>query len=172
MIDSNNKQFKFIANQNTFKNMPYGTYGNVVDNGCGFIACYNALKYFGYDINYIDVYKYFNRDIRLNFFGKWGTNPFSVKKYLKRILGNKVKLSIGKIPNKKYDAYIIVNIYKLQNRNGISAHYVFGYFDKNKFKTYNLTKSYDDINHYLNKNTTTGKLFIVYGINRKKDYQI
>ncbi len=158
------KEIGFIDNQNTLINLPYGSRGNVADNGCGSIACYNLLHYFGYIISYHAIHDYFNDNRRVIFRGRWGTNPLSIKKYLNKKHNIRVKMHFGIIPDESYDAYIVMNIYK--TKKSVSAHYVFGYFEAGRFITYNLNHNYDDLKEYIKKNDTVGKLFVVYGINK------
>ncbi len=76
----------------------------------------------------------------------------------------KVTYKTSRIPKKTYDTYIIMNVYKTAGK--LSAHYVFGYYDDERFITYNLDRRYSNINDYLIKNDTIGSLFILYGINK------
>ena len=152
----------YMDSQKPYPNLAYGKRGTVPDNGCGFIACYNVLNHLGYNVLAEDVYQYFNRNSKLVFRGHWGTNPLSVKKYLRKNNIN-AKMYVGKIPKKQYNMYVILNIYKTKKR--WSSHYVFGVSDAGSIKTYNPNEIFVDIKDYLKKNDTVGKLFVVYGVN-------
>ncbi|MCK5129092.1 MAG: hypothetical protein KAQ68_04530 [Clostridiales bacterium] len=153
----------YMDSQKPYSNLSYGKRGNVPDNGCGFIACYNALKHLGHDVHAEDVYQYFNHTSKLVFRGHWGTNPLSVKKYL-REKHIHTKMFVGKIPKKQYKMYIILNVYRTKKR--WSAHYAFGVSDAGSLKTYNPNGRYKDIRDYLKKNDTVGRLFVVWGVGK------
>ena len=156
---------KFISNQNAYKNIPYGKKGTVSGNGCGSIACYNYLCYKGYNTVFFDTYKFFKRNRSLILSGRWGTNPFAVKRYLKKVHSLKVKMHFFHVPKKTLESFIILYIYKYKNR--VSAHYMFAYMEDDKLKTYNLDNEYKSINDCLHKENTIGRLYVVYEIKRK-----
>ena len=155
----------FISNQNDYNDIPYGKKGTVSGNGCGSVACHNFMMHNGYDVSYLNAYTFFSRNSRLIFNGKWGTNPFAVKIYLKKTYGFKVKMHFSHVPKKKLESCIILYIYKYKKK--ISAHYMFGYMEDYKLKTYNLDNEYTDIKDCLNKENTVGRLYVVYEIKKK-----
>ena len=155
----------FISNQNVYKKIPYGKKGTVSGNGCGSIACYNFLLHSGYDISYLDAYKFFNRRSSLIFNGKLGTNPFAVKQYLKNTYDFKVKMHFFHVPKKSLKSCIILYIYKYKKR--VSAHYMFGYIKDGKLKTYNLDSEYTSIKDCIKEENTIGRLYVVYEIKKK-----
>ena len=165
-METNNLDIKsFISNQNIYKNIPYGKKGTVSGNGCGSIACHNFLLHSGYDSNYLDVHKFFNRSMSLIFNGRWGTNPFAVKKYLKKAFGFKVKMHFFHVPKRSLKSCIILYIYKYKKR--VSAHYMFGHMEDDKLKTYNLDNEYESIKDCIKKENTVGRLYVVYEIIEK-----
>lgn len=154
----------YIADQSLYKELPYGSKGTVAGNGCGSIACYNTLKYLDLYKPYKEVYDYFNNDVMLYKNGAMGTNAYHVYKYLKHIKEITVKAHISTVPIKKYDAYIILNLYRNKNRKGINGHYIFGHYKNGNFTTYNRNNHYDDIKDYLKKTKTY--YYVIYGINK------
>lgn len=152
----------FIDDQSLYKELPYGSNGTIADNGCGCISCYNALKYLGYTKSFEEIYHYFNDDKKLLMRGSMGTNPFHILKYLKTINGITIKTHISYIPKKEYDAYIVLNLYKNENRKMQNGHYIFGYFKDGNFFTYNLNNIYIDLKDYFKKTKTF--FYIIYGI--------
>ncbi len=156
---------EFISNQNDYGAIPYGKKGTIANNGCGSIACHNYLRYNGYDNRYFDAYKFFNKGINLIFRGRWGTNPFAVERYLKKKFRLKVNMYFFRVPKKRLKSSIVLYIYKHNNK--LSAHYVFGFMDRKRFKTYNLNHSYSSIENMLKKENAWGKMFVVYEIKKK-----
>ena len=155
----------FIDNQNIFGDMPYGSRGTVADNGCGSIACHNYLCYKGYNSIYLKTYKFFNKNRRLMFFGKLGTNPFAIKRYLRKEYGLKVKMHFFNIPDKKLDSCIVLYFFK--HKNKLNAHYMFAHKVGRKYKTYNLNHSYSSIKSLLKHENAHKDMFVIYEIIKK-----
>lgn len=154
----------YIADQSLYKELPYGSNGTVAGNGCGSIACYNALKYLGLERSYQEIYYYFNDDCRLLKHGAMGTNPFQVLKYLRKVKEITTKVYFSHLPKKKYDTYVILNLYHNKNRKGINGHYIFAHFNEGIFTTYNRNNNYEGMKDYFEKTKTY--FYIIYGINK------
>lgn len=115
-IDSNDG---FIRSQENLDEFPYGN-GNMFKNGCGPIALYNALislkKSNDTDIDYKSIFSsiiYYLEKGGLALYGKFGTSPFVIQKFLKKsgfitkiITSNKEK-NINEFA-KSFDTFISV----------------------------------------------------------------
>jgi hypothetical protein len=155
---------EYISNQKDYGTIPYGKKGTISGNGCGSIACHNYLIHHGYDIKYTDSYNYFNSRKNLVLNGRWGTNPFAIKKYMKKKFGFKVKMHFFRVPKKKLDSCIVLYVYK--HKWKLSAHYVFGYMEDTKFITHNLNSKHESLSKYIKSENIVGKCYIVYEIKK------
>lgn len=65
----------FLVRQSLMKDVPYGFF-TAAKKGCGFLAVYNAARYFGLPHTEDDVHRYFHRSVFLG--GLLGTTVFHV----------------------------------------------------------------------------------------------
>ena len=73
-----------ITNQSKYKHIKYGLLTSD-KNGCGWIAAYNALKHFGYDVTPESVAKAYGKRC-LWLWGLFGTHPEKLIKNIKTVL--------------------------------------------------------------------------------------
>ena len=73
-----------ITNQSKYKHIRYGLLTSD-KNGCGWIAAYNALKYFGFDVTPESVAKAYGKRC-LWLWGLFGTHPEKLIKNIKTVL--------------------------------------------------------------------------------------
>lgn len=71
----------FVVNQRLMHDVPYGFF-NAAKKGCGFIAVYNAVRYFARPYGEEEVYRYFHRRVFLG--GLLGTTAGHVCRGLRR----------------------------------------------------------------------------------------
>lgn len=69
-----------INNQTEYESLRYGL-GNIADNGCGAIACYNIFVLENKYKPLPEIISYFDRSNQ-NLYGILGTNPFAISRYM------------------------------------------------------------------------------------------
>ena len=71
----------YLVRQHLMKDIPYGR-RTVAKTGCGFMAVYNAARYFALPVTESEVWRYFHRHVFLG--GVMGTTIFHVCRGLRR----------------------------------------------------------------------------------------
>lgn len=71
----------YLVRQHLMKDIPYGR-RTAAKVGCGFIAVYNAARYFGLPVSEGEVWEYFHRHVYLG--GVVGTSIFHICRGLRR----------------------------------------------------------------------------------------
>jgi len=127
----------FIIFQSLTSKIPYGKFFSD-KKGCGWIASFNFLKFDDDNLTYEDTYKTFNK--RLDFAGALGTNPFRVRKFLKKYNPElKVRLFNKKFLNRNVKKGIILYCV------GLGFHYVaFNNVRDNEYRILNICDSCPD----------------------------
>ena len=83
----------YIVDQSRTASARYGRYGSDY-NGCGWIAAYNLLHRCGFGFTPDDVRSGLEPSLRLR--GKFGTFPFSLRRFLRRFLPVSLKICTKK----------------------------------------------------------------------------
>ncbi len=150
MIDMNGNKSTYIDSQSDYtkiyfdfkyrymKNIPWGFYGNIADNGCGVIAAYNVLVSKNSKVLFYDVYLTL-RDLGGPILqGLLGTNPATIK-YLMGLCFNKVYSCTFYKKQKWIDiagkSEAVIVLYKTRK---LGMHYIAGIkVNRDEFRFYN-----------------------------------
>ncbi|MBQ3865183.1 MAG: hypothetical protein II781_05025 [Clostridia bacterium] len=103
--------------------LPWGKRGDVARNGCGLISVYNLLLMLGNPWKKRDLYRAMTQAHAPLLFGKLGTNPFAILRFLRSLYPTaRVRLfpGIGKRITGRYAAIFLY----LGWDKGLFAHYV------------------------------------------------
>lgn len=134
-----NKQYPY--------DIAYGWLGNVADDGSGVIAITNVCLMNHMSIDVEDILNVIDRTYHPRlFFGRLGTNPFAIKRILKKC-GFKVKFR-GFLHNRmdldEHNAYIVLYFWK--DWFAVGARYQAGRVGRNgRLRLFNPYHQYDNI---------------------------
>lgn len=147
----NDNQFKISRDmineqkEASIKNLPFGSSGNVGDNGCGAIAIYNANQILGIETSFNDVLDGFNNTNGILYNptlvgGTMGGNPLYIQKYYQdQGYTANWRFDVDNV-SKDADAYITLTIYN----NPLGGHYQAGIYKEQILQVYNKEEEYKD----------------------------
>ncbi len=150
---------QLIENQKTFWGIPYGSWGNVPDNGCGAVLVHNVINSLGINSYFDDTYQSLNDNSKLNLFGVLGTRINAVKNKLEEY-GLDVEKSFNvsqaaqaaQIEESLDNSDATGVVYFYMNGWIPGAHYQMLERDGNGgIETHNPNISYSDASDYVNK---------------------